>query len=75
MANAMVLIRNSAGLEYAVYPASFEHAAHTTYRGFKIVSWEDGSRYEGPKTASALDKAHDEQAQKSEKSDKSDKGR
>lgn len=59
MANRMVLIRNNAGVEYAVYPARFEHEAHTTYRGFKIVSYEDGTPFEGPKTAAALDKAHE----------------
>lgn len=59
MANRMVLIRNNAGVEYAVYPARFEHESHTTYHGFKIVSWEDGTPFEGPKTAAAIDKAHE----------------
>lgn len=47
----MVVIRNNAGIEYAVYPVSFEREAHTTYKGFHIVANEDGTKYEGPKTA------------------------
>jgi len=67
MANQMVLIRNNAGVEYAVYPARFEHEAHTTYKGFRIVSWEDGTAFEGPKTAGAIAKAHDDAETEPEK--------
>lgn len=58
MADA-VLIRNSEGVEYAVTPAAFEKGAETDYKGFRIVAWEDGGKYEGPKTAAALAKAQD----------------
>lgn len=55
----MVIIENREGAQYAVLPADFEKGADGEYRGFRVLSYEDGGRYEGPKTASAVAKAQD----------------
>lgn len=55
----MVLIRHGDGREYAVNPADFEKGAEDDYKGFRVVSYEDGSKYDGPKTAAAITKAQD----------------
>lgn len=55
----MVVIEHRDGRQYAVMPADFEKGAETDYQGFRVVSYEDGSKYEGPKTAAAITKAQD----------------
>jgi len=53
----MVLITNHAGEEYAVLPNDFERWLDDQYKGFRITAYEDGTKYEGPKTAAAIAKA------------------
>jgi hypothetical protein len=59
-----VLIRHSDGREYVVPAGAFEKGAETDYKGFRIVSNEDGSKYDGPKTAAAIAKSDDGAAPK-----------
>jgi hypothetical protein len=58
----MVIVENRDGAQYAVAPADFERGAADQWQGFRIVSYEDGEKYEGPKTAAAIAKAHDAEA-------------
>lgn len=63
----MVKIAHRDGREFAVLPSDFEKGAEGDYHGFRITGWENGDKYEGPKTAAAIAKA-DEQPQDAKKS-------
>lgn len=65
-----VLIRNREGAEYVVPADAFEREAEGDYKGFRIISNEDGSKYEGPKTAAAIAKAQDADAEPAPKAAK-----
>lgn len=62
MADRMVIIRHRDGSEFGILPKDFDKVRANpeteeepkTYAelGYKIVSWQDGEEYDGPKTAS-----------------------
>jgi hypothetical protein len=54
-----VIIAHPDGRQYGVEPKAFEKGIDGDYKGFHIVSNEDGTPYEGPKTAAAITKAQD----------------
>jgi hypothetical protein len=49
MAKQRVVIEHKDGRSYSVLPADFKRLADSQYKGFKIVSNEDGSPYQEPK--------------------------
>ncbi len=56
---SMLLISHSDGRQYAVTAADFRKGADDEFKGFRVDGHEDGSPYEGPKTASAITREHE----------------
>ncbi len=56
---SMLVISHPDGRNYAVSAADFRKGADDEYKGFRVDGHEDGSPYDGPKTAAAVVKAHD----------------
>ena len=67
--SGFVKIAHRDGRELAVLPRDFEKGAESDYHGFRIIGWENGDKYDGPKTATAIAKAdeHPADAKKAEK--------
>lgn len=59
MAEFVVIERASDGAQLAVRPSDFEKGVDGDYKGFKILHWEGGEKYDGPKTSAAITKAQD----------------
>lgn len=58
MADKFVNIEHpGTGEGYAVRESDFRKGAEGPYKGFRIVGYEDGTPYEGPKTAAGVAKA------------------
>jgi len=55
----MLLISHVDGRAYAVSAADFRKGADDEYKGFHVDGHEDGSPYDGPKTAAAVVRAQD----------------
>jgi hypothetical protein len=59
MAERYVIIRHKDGREYAILPADFDtknvspDGESYEAQGFKIVSYQDGEKYEAPKASAA----------------------
>ena len=56
---SLLIISHPDGRRYAVGAADFRKGADDEYRGFRVDGHEDGSPYDGPRTAAAVVKAQE----------------
>jgi len=47
-------LRHHDGREIAVAPADFKKGADAEYKGFRVLGYEDGTAWEGPRTAAEV---------------------
>lgn len=68
MAERFVRIVHKDGREYAIQPKDFDvknvspEGESYADQGYRIVAWEDGTEYDGPKSRREIDAAKEERA-------------
>lgn len=69
MADRFVIIKHRDGREFAIRPSDFTKGntdpGGESYaeRGFRIDRWEDGTPYDGPKTAREIERQHEQRVE------------